>query len=371
MLAVVTVSITPKILRESWTRKILSYPWEDINPAHTSVLDFKPPEFWINKILLFKPAWFVVFYYSSPSKLIYLPSQLLDLTPACLSSHLLPSTPQALQSSHVHLLQILQMCYVRSCFWGCAQIALSTWNIHSPAHFPLGDQWVLEDSAQSPFFCFPHHCTVLPPSQTSTESTTPPQMYLIYCLSRSGLLLQPLPAATSPRPHFNQLHMRVTWQHLSSARCLPLTSWPRPSLMPRLEHPQKPTGHTHGPIRWHAGEITLHRLLTDKVSPLSLCRQFWLTFHKAPRKFQWIDHQWMQQGPTPKASVYSSSFLLPCFTPCPSPTSDPWNQVRHCVYFVLRWMKLYEIANIDHSWPTKMPVSYDLMIICLLFSNRM
>lgn len=47
-------------------------------------------------------------------------------------------------------------------------------------------------------------------------------------------------------------------------------------------------------------------------------------------------------------------FLLSLFySRGPSPSSDPWNQVRHCVYFVLRWIKLYEIANIDHSWPTK------------------
>lgn len=155
MLAVVTVWMTPKILKESWTRKILSHNWEDTNPAHTSVLDFQPLEFWINKILLSKPPWFVEFYYGSPSKLIHLPSQLLDLTPACLSSHMLPSTPPTLQSHHIHLLQIPQMCYVRSCLWACALIALSTWNIHSPARFHLGGPMSPRRFGSIPLLLFP------------------------------------------------------------------------------------------------------------------------------------------------------------------------------------------------------------------------
>ena len=240
-----------------------------------------------------------------------------------------------------------------------------------PCALPPGGPVSLEGSAQSPFsvslvtapFCLPARLPQNPPLLLRRVSS-------IVCLSlvsySSHCPQQLAPGRTST-------NFTYVWHDSTSPQpaCLPLTSWPRPSLMPRLEHPQKPTGHTHGPIRWHAGEVTPQRLLTDKVSPLSMCRQFWLTFHKAPQKFQQIDHQWMEQGPTPKASMYSSSFLLPCFTPCPSPTSDPWNQVRHCVYFVLCWMKLHESANIDHSWPTKMPVSYDLMIICLLFSNRM
>ena len=39
----------------------LPRPWEGANPEKTLVLDLYPPELWDSKILLFKPAQFMVF----------------------------------------------------------------------------------------------------------------------------------------------------------------------------------------------------------------------------------------------------------------------------------------------------------------------
>ena len=50
--------------------KLRSGASEDTNPAHNLILNFQSPEPRINKCLLFKATWSLVFCYGSPSKLI-------------------------------------------------------------------------------------------------------------------------------------------------------------------------------------------------------------------------------------------------------------------------------------------------------------
>lgn len=257
------------------------------------------------------------FYCGSPSKLIHLPSQLLDLTPAYLFSHIPPPPPQVLQSSHIHLLQIPQMCYVPSCLWACAQVALSTWNTYSPAHFHLE----VPVSPRRFSSTLPSSVSLRPsPSQLNFHrinrfSLDIPQLLFISVLS----LTQPLPQQLVPGPLQPALHTCDTTAPLLSPRCLPLTSWPKPSLMPRLEHPQKPNGHTHGPTQRHAGNVTPLGPLMDKVSPFVPCADS-SDSHllKLLRSSSGLTTGRLGSGRLQKHPMYCS-FLLPCFTPLVPP----------------------------------------------------
>lgn len=222
----------------------------------------------------------MVFCCGSPSKLIHLPGQLLDLSSASLSSHVPPLTPRLCNpaiSIYFNIPKHAMSFHASGLVSGLLPLPgmptsqpLSTWRA------PMNPRRLNSTLPSSVSLVTTPYSPRAKHHRTNHSSLDLPLQQTIciqhpFTPSQPHLLLQPLLQHVVPGPLQPALCSLILTAPLLSPQCSPLASWPRPSLTPTLEHPQKPDGHAHGPTGRNAKELTPLGPLTGKVSPFIPC----------------------------------------------------------------------------------------------------